>query len=158
MNSNKISNSFCFINYKLQSDLRIMSNWITKVIDNADIWCTYMIYILLLIYSCTASLLTSSFELNTTNKITQDSLTPASRCSWIKFSYSLAYHIVRWRHLSHLGTGRREAACSERASQKSTLVQTATFSGSCSDINKVFFCIRFVNCVSSHWTSSTLSH
>ena len=36
MNSNEISNSFRF-NLKLQSDLRIISNWITKVIDNADL-------------------------------------------------------------------------------------------------------------------------
>ena len=34
-NSNGISNSFQF-NYKLQSVLRIISNWITKVINNAD--------------------------------------------------------------------------------------------------------------------------
>ena len=35
--SNEISNSFQF-NYKLQSDLRILSNWIIKVIYNADFW------------------------------------------------------------------------------------------------------------------------
>ena len=37
INSNEINNSFQF-NYKLQSGLRIMSNWITEVIDNADLW------------------------------------------------------------------------------------------------------------------------
>ena len=36
-NSNKISNIFQF-NYKLQSGLRIMSSWITKVIRNFDYW------------------------------------------------------------------------------------------------------------------------
>ena len=36
-NSYEISNSFQF-NYKLKSSLRIVSNWITKVIENADLF------------------------------------------------------------------------------------------------------------------------
>ena len=37
INSNEISNCF-WLNYKLQSNLRITSNWITKVIDHADLF------------------------------------------------------------------------------------------------------------------------
>ena len=47
INSDGISNSFWF-SYKLQSDLKIISNWITKLIDNSIFWkkvfweiCTY---------------------------------------------------------------------------------------------------------------------
>ena len=52
-NSNEISNS-CRFNLKLQSDLRIISNWITNVIDNADLWPEFILFFALRwrLYEC----------------------------------------------------------------------------------------------------------